>query len=57
LEAEQIMNKAGQEHADLLTKHGKLAAGRFDASDSVEAIAEGTRILNQGIADMMSVLR
>jgi hypothetical protein len=57
LQAEQIMNSAGQAHADLLAKHGKLAAGRFDASDSVEAIAEGTRMLNQGIAGMMAVLR
>ena len=51
-----IMGSAGQAHADLLAAHGKLAAGRFDAGDSEEAIVEGTRLLNKGIADMLAAL-
>jgi len=57
LEAEQLMNAAGQLHADLLALHGRLDAGRFSADDDVEVIEQATHILIQAIEDMKSVLK
>ena len=56
LEAERIMGAGGQAHANLLAAYGKLAAGRFDETDSADVVAEGTIILNGAIADMMAAI-
>ena len=57
VEAEAIMNSAGQAHADLLAAYGKLSVGRFDETDDVAAVKEGTDILTQAVADMKAVLK
>ncbi|MCL1848654.1 MAG: CehA/McbA family metallohydrolase [Clostridiales bacterium] len=54
--AEGIMGAGGKDHADLLAAYGKLAAGRFDETDSEETVALGTSILNGAIADMFFAL-
>jgi hypothetical protein len=56
LQAESVMGAAGGAHAGLLAAHGKLEAGRFDISDDLDAINEGTYILGKAIADMEAVL-
>ncbi|MDR0372883.1 MAG: InlB B-repeat-containing protein [Nitrososphaerota archaeon] len=57
LEAERIMDTAGQVHAYLLVVYGGFDAGRFSADADVEVIKVATRIFTQAIADMHAVLK
>jgi uncharacterized repeat protein (TIGR02543 family) len=57
LEAEQILNAAGQVHRYLLVAYGKLDVGCFGTGDNAAAVEVATHLLTQAIADMNTALK